>query len=170
MHLAFVLFPKVTNVLIWIFIRFIEMISNISNKQNHGGFDTDLIVCPIRKGGTDIMNHDEGTTLLKGMVCDSNKIFLWHKSEDIKGTISDNLSLRKIFKPFRNKEKYLSITTYTIFLKQSHKFDRKTTFHQISFRGPWALFLSRGKLGNGERRGMANTSFPAKVEKRAQWK
>ena len=26
----------------------------------------------------------------------------------------------------------------------------------------------RGKLGNGERRGMANTLFPAKVEKRAQ--
>ena len=26
-------------------------------------------------------------------------------------------------------------------LKQSHKFDRKTTFHHISFHGPWARFL-----------------------------
>ena len=39
----------------------------------------------------------------------------------------------------------------------------KVTFHYLS-RGK-----GRGKLGNGEQRGMANTSFPAKVEKRAQW-
>ena len=38
----------------------------------------------------------------------------------IKGTISDRLRLRKIFKPFRNKEKYLSITTCNIVSKKNH--------------------------------------------------
>ena len=33
---------------------------------------------------------------------------------------------------------------------------------------PQFLNLGRGKLGNGERRGMANTSFPGKVEERVQ--
>ena len=33
----------------------------------------------------------------------------------IEGTISDSLGLSKIFKPFGNKEKYLSIITCTIF-------------------------------------------------------
>ena len=51
----------------------------------------------------------------------------------IKGTISNSLGLRKIFKPFRNKERYLSITTCTIFPQKSHKFDRKTACYQISF-------------------------------------
>ena len=37
------------------------------------------------------------------------------ESRYLKGTISDSLGLRKIFKPFRNKETYLSITTWTIF-------------------------------------------------------
>ena len=40
------------------------------------------------------------------------KLMLWGC---FKGTISDSLRLRKIFKPFRNKEKYLSITPCTIF-------------------------------------------------------
>ena len=45
--------------------------------------------------------------------------------------ISDSLGLRKIFKPFRKKEKYLSITTcrgLPFFLKKSHEFDRKMAF------------------------------------------
>ena len=72
----------------------------------------------------------------------------WHfiKSKLFKGTISDSLGLRKIFKLFRNKEKYLSITTWTIFPQKSHRFDRKTAFHQISSHGPRALFFYQGKI------------------------
>ena len=37
----------------------------------------------------------------------------------LKGAISDSLGLRKIFKPFRNKEKYLFIKTCTTFPQQN---------------------------------------------------
>ena len=39
---------------------------------------------------------------------------------ELKGIISDSLRLRKIFKPFRNTEKYLSITICTIFPQKNH--------------------------------------------------
>ena len=45
----------------------------------------------------------------------SNRIIFWVLSVLIKWTISDNPRLRKVFKPFRSEEKYLSITTCTIF-------------------------------------------------------
>ena len=44
--------------------------------------------------------------------------------------------LSKIFKPFRNKENTCQSQHVQFFPKQSHKFDRKTTFHHISFHGP----------------------------------
>ena len=40
----------------------------------------------------------------------------------------------------------LSATTCTIFLKISRNFERKMTFHYISFHGHRALFLSIGKF------------------------
>ena len=64
----------------------------------------------------------------------------------VKGTVSDRLRLWKIFKPFRNKEKCMPISSYIIFPQKSRKFDRKTAFHQITFHGSWALFLSMGKF------------------------
>ena len=75
----------------------------------------------------------------------------WHfiKSKLFKGTISDSLGLRKIFKPFRNKKKNICQSQhepYMYFLQKSHRFDRKTTFHQISSHGPRALFLYQGKI------------------------
>ena len=45
----------------------------------------------------------------------SNRIIFWVLSVLIKWTISDSPRLRKVFKPFRNEGKYLSITTCTIF-------------------------------------------------------
>ena len=50
------------------------------------------------------------------------------------GTISDSLGLR-LFKPFRNKETYCQPHHVPFFLKKSFRFNRKTAFHQISFRG-----------------------------------
>ena len=57
----------------------------------------------------------------------------------IKGTISDSFVLRKVFKPSRIREKFLSIIC-TIFLeKKSHEFDRKIGFSSDFL--PWAMSL-----------------------------
>ena len=57
-------------------------------------------------------------------------------SQHIKGIISDSLGLRKIFKTLQNQRKiYDNHNMYHFSQKKSHKFDRKTDFHQISFRG-----------------------------------
>ena len=69
------------------------------------------------------------TISIVGMFLDGKPFF-----SKAKGTISDSLGLRKIFKPFGNKNTCQSQHA-PFFLKKSYKFDRKTTFHQISFRG-----------------------------------
>ena len=65
----------------------------------------------------------------------------------IKGTISDSLGLRKIFKPFRNKEKYLSNLQHVpFFLKKSHikkKKKKKRLFIRFHCVGPSTVFLHR---------------------------
>ena len=69
------------------------------------------------------------------------KVLFGHPVFGVKGTISDSLRLRKIFKPFRNKDKYLSITTCTIFTLKNHiNLTEKGLF--ISFQH-WALFLHK---------------------------
>ena len=65
----------------------------------------------------------------------------------LKGTMhSDCLGLRKIFKPFRNTENTCQSKHVPIVSQKMHKFDRKTAFYQISFCGPWALFLCISKF------------------------
>ena len=55
----------------------------------------------------------------------------------LKGTISDGLMLRKIFKPFTNNENTVCQSQHIPFsLKQSHNFDIKTALHHNSFRWP----------------------------------
>ena len=55
----------------------------------------------------------------------------------VKGTINDSFGLRKIFKPFRKKEKYISITTCTIFFsKHRINLTEKQLFIRFHSVGP----------------------------------
>ena len=85
------------------------------------------------------------STCINIIVCDTPFLY-WPQERIIKGIISDSLRLRKIFKPFRNKEKYLSITTCIIFLRKSHKFDRKTAFSSDFFPSAMSTVFLHGKI------------------------